>query len=167
MRTVLLFSGGWDSAAAYYETQIMDPELMFISYGQKYMMNELNAAKLFGEENGEEILLAELDLSHDQERRNFFFITEMKRLGYDRVIVGSRNIHPLFDKYKDSNWWSLRKFGKLMNIEIVQPIVGWNKRKIVKHVQRFYPHRLYNCYANNTDLWVCGCPNCKEMRTIL
>lgn len=167
MKTALLFSGGWDSVACYFETLHLNPDLLFFFYNQTYQTNEAKSARQFADYYREELIEKFVDLVHDQERRNFYLIAEAKRLGYERVILGSRNFIPLFDRYKDSNWWSLKQFGKMMNVEVVLPITGWSKEKIVRRVRKEYPHRPYNCYANSINFTTCTCPNCKEMRQIL
>lgn len=167
MKTALLFSGGWDSIACYFETLHLNPDLLFFFYNQNYQTNEVKSARQFADHFREPLREQFVDLVHDQERRNFFLIAEAKRLGYERVILGSRNVLPLFDRFKDSNYYSLKAFGRLMNVEVVLPITGWNKRKIVQRVRREYSARPYNCYANRLDFLDCPCPNCAEMRKIL
>lgn len=167
MKTALLFSGGWDSIACFYKTEHLDPDLLFFNYNQIYAQKELDSAVLFARFFEIPLRIQKLELVHDQERRNFFLIAEAKRLGYQRVIVGSRNLIPLFDKYKDSNWSSLKLFGKMMNVEIVLPVTGWSKRKIVRVVQERWAYRPYNCYSNGNNFDTCACPNCAELRKLL
>jgi hypothetical protein len=167
MRTCLLFSGGWDSAAAFYASKKKISDLLFIDYNQTYLKNELESCTKFAEYNNQILVVSKLDLKDDIEGRNFYFLMEAKRLGYTHVVMGTRNILPLFDRFKDSNWFSIKLFCRLVNINFVLPILFWNKRKIVSYVKSKYPHSLYNCYYNNNDVTICTCVNCLEMRRIL
>jgi 7-cyano-7-deazaguanine synthase in queuosine biosynthesis len=166
MKTAILLSGGWDSAACFLLNQDIEADLIFINYGQIYLENELRAAEAFSGFFKRDLRVVNLNLSHDQERRNFFFISEIKRLGYGHIIIGSRNLIPLFDRYRDSNWVSLKLFGYLMRIRVDLPITGWGKRKIITFVQKKYPKALYNCYQNKNDFRVCDCQNCREIRSL-
>lgn len=167
-RKAILISGGWDSAACYF--QLHDPntyDLIFFSYGQLYVRNELSAAEDLSSFLKRRLYVLYLDLRHDQERRNFFFISEIKRLGYEEIVIGSRNLIPLFDKYRDSNWLSLKLYGWLMNIKVRLPITGWRKKKIILKVRSSYQGQIYNCYENRQDHLTCPCVNCREVRSII
>ena len=166
--TALLFSGGWDSAACFYleKKRGESPHLLFVDYGQIYERNERHAADEFAKRNDAFIAHAHLGLVHDQDRRNFFLLAEAKRLGYDTVICGSRNILPWFDKYRDSNWLSLKLFSILMNVRVRLPVVAWPKRRIVHYVRQNYSGPIYNCYLAKDDFRLCPCPNCAEQREI-
>lgn len=165
MKSALLLSGGWDSAACFFKTNVDD--LVFFSYGQRYCLKEMIAAIRLCESAGRRLMVFNLNLGHDAERRNFLMLAAMKQNGYGRVVVGSRNVLPQFDRYKDSNWWSLKSFGHLMNMQIELPITGWTKRRVVKFVQQHYAKPLYNCYNDSAeDDATCQCPNCVEMRSL-
>jgi 7-cyano-7-deazaguanine synthase in queuosine biosynthesis len=176
VKSCILFSGGFDCIAAVIKIKkysihnygdIPEPDLLFFNYSQTYFENELNTAKKFAKEIGMNLVVKEINLEHDQERRNFYFIAEAKRLGYQTIITGNRNIHPLFDKYKDSNYFSIKKFAKLMNVEVILPVLAWPKRKVVNYIKRNNIKTIpYNCYNNSTDFINCNCPNCKELRKI-
>lgn len=167
-KKVILISGGWDSAACFFQLKNPDDyELIFFNYGQNYLKNELATAERLSRFLKRALLVVNLDLHHDQERRNFFFISEIKRLGFEEIVIGSRNLIPLFDRYRDSNWLSLKIFGWLMNIRVRLPITGWGKRRIIKFVRKFYRGPLYNCYENRQDYLTCPCVNCRELRSII
>lgn len=164
MKTCVLFSGGWDSAACALIHRDLKPDLLFISYGQTYNDYEKGAASIFAHALGFAIHFRSLDLYHDHPRRNFYLIAEAKRLGYEQIIVGSRNILPITDKYKDSNWLSLKLFGALMGVKVKLPVTGWSKRKIVQTVRKTYCGALYNCYNNLNDISNCTCVNCTKIK---
>ncbi len=164
MKTCVLFSGGWDSAAAALWHYNLKPDLLFISYGQTYINKELLSAKDFAQAIGLKLHTKSLDLSHDHPLRNLYLILEAKRLGYDRIVFGSRNLAPLFDKYKDSNWLGLKIFSWLMKVDLKLPVTGWPKRLIIWYVRRHYKKPLYNCLQNKQDYKSCDCKNCLEIR---
>ena len=163
----VLFSGGWDSVAcALMYKDSHNPDLLFVNYGQNYLLNEVRSAKAFAEHQHMRLIQKQFPLQHDQERRNFYLMSFAKLQGYETIIMGSRNFIPLFDKYKDSNWWSLKRYAAMMNVEVLLPITGWDKKRIVSYVRDLYPNRPYNCYANSADFRSCKCPNCTELRNI-
>lgn len=165
MKEVILFSGGYDSMAV----AIMNPDidLLFIDYDQSYRAKEMEVVLKYRDQHRRNILFTNLKLGHDQERRNYYFLLEAKRIGYDIIYTGNRNILPWFDKYKDSNWFNLKIFAKLINIKIKMPVIGWSKRSIVEYCREnekiITP---YNCYHNNDDYKLCSCRNCEELRKL-
>lgn len=166
MKSCILFSGGWDSIAVALKIRGID--LLFFNYGQTYYENELAACVKFSTPLSANLIVRDLVLEHDIERRNFYFLMEAKRLGYDCVYTGNRNIAPIFDKYKDSNFISIHLFAHLCNIKVKMPIMGWGKRRIVKFILKDNPyHTPYNCYHNNDNYKTCKCPNCVELQGIL
>ena len=131
MKTCVLFSGGWDSAACALIYRHFDPDLLFFSYGQNYCENELAAAQRFAQKTGMTIIRNTLELCHNHPRRNFYLISEAKRLGYGQIIIGSRNLTPLMDHFRDSNFIALRLYGLLMGVSLRLPITGWIKPWVV------------------------------------
>lgn len=162
----MLLSGGWDSAACFLIHQRRDMDLIFFNYGQIYKDNELRCAEAMAKKFERQLRIIKLDLTTDFAFRNLIFLIYLKQYGYKEVIVGSRNLIPLFDKYKDSNWFSLKMFGWFLKIKVTLPITGWNKSKIIKFVKQRYSNDLYNCYNNLSSL-ECDCFNCKEMKIIM
>jgi hypothetical protein len=53
-------------------------------------------------------------------------------MGYDEVIIGTRNIFPLFDKYKDSNWLNIKLYQYLHGCYINMPLIGNFKFQVIK-----------------------------------
>lgn len=160
---VVLFSGGWDSTLCALKHP--NAELLFVNYGQNYVDQELKTAQKIAEELNKKLIVVSIYLGHDAKNRNFNLIMIARGLGFDKIIVGVRNLFPAFDKYKDSNWWSIFKFGRDNNINIKTPIIGYKKKFIVKGVLKKIKTMPYNCYKNNeVD---CDCVNCVEMRNIL
>ena len=165
MKKCILFSGGWDSVAVALMEK--EADLLFFNYGQTYFLNELEVADSFAKKHNRNLIVKTLDLKHDIERRNFYLILEAKKLGYQKVFTGNRNILPIFDKYKDSNWLTLKILGHLSNLKIVMPIAGWGKKRIVKFVLNNSEITPYNCYNNLKNYRVCECQNCREIKEIL
>ena len=165
----VLFSGGWDSIAATLRIlrKGITPDLLFVNYGQIYFDQELKVCNEFAEEFELNLRVIQLPLEHDMERRNFYLINEAKRLGYEMLYTGNRNIAPIFDKYKDSNFLSIKAFAYLMNIKIKMPVLLWPKRLIVKYCQKYFSGIPYNCYKAKDNYLECDCPNCKELQRIL
>jgi hypothetical protein len=166
MNQCILFSGGWDSAAIAVMNLKTKPDLLFVNYGQKYFENEADAALKFAKYFGMTLIMISLPLEHDHPRRNFYLISEAKRLGYDEIFIGCRNLFPFMDKYKDSNWFSVKLFGWLMGVKIRTPIAGWMKRRVLTKVMGVYPDLLYNCYSNLNDFKKCTCQNCTEFKKL-
>lgn len=165
MKTCILFSGGWDSVAVALIEK--DADLVFFDYGQKYYHNEAKTALKFAEEHGRTLTIRGIPLEHDIERRNFYLILEAKKMGYQKIYTGNRNLIPLFDKYRDSNWLTLKILALISNLKIKMPIVGWDKKRIVKYVLKNTRVRPYNCYENKSDPELCKCVNCLEITSVL
>lgn len=166
MKTCVLFSGGWDSAAAALLTKDQKPDLLFFNYGQIYYEQEIIAAKKFADNFNLILIQKLLPIGHDAERRNFYFVLEAKKLGYQKIITGNRNIFPWFDKYKDSNWLSLKILAWLMNVKICMPIIAWPKSWIIAYVEALHSSPMYNCYFAKNDFKTCSCVNCKEFKKL-
>jgi 7-cyano-7-deazaguanine synthase in queuosine biosynthesis len=164
MTSCILFSGGWDSVAV--ALKIPKADLLFINYGQIYLENELKIAREFAIKHNRVLYIHKMNLSHDIERRNFYLILEAKKLGYSSIYTGNRNILPLFDKYKDSNWLTLQILAYLSNIKLYLPIVGWSKYRIIRYVLSHTNLIPYNCYNNENNIENCSCSNCRELRKI-
>lgn len=64
------------------------------------------------------------------------FISTLTQLGYDEVIIGTRNLLPFFDKYKDSNWFNLKIYQYLLGVYINAPLIGLFKKQIKKKCQQ-------------------------------
>lgn len=170
MKTAVLFSGGWDSAACVIKLMERGEQfdLFFVNYGQTYVDNERAAVSKFITHFGlQAVERTARHIRHDQPGRNFMFIAEAAADGYERVISGSRNVLPWFDKYRDSNWVALKLFAWSLKIRIELPVVGQSKRRIINTVRQSYPHQMYSCYANKTDLTTCNCVNCMEIKHLL
>ena len=59
-------------------------------------------------------------------------IVDMKAMGYNEVIIGTRNLLPIFDKHGDSNWFNLKLLQHLCGIYINMPVVGLFKWQVIK-----------------------------------
>ncbi len=167
MKYAVTISGGYDSAAAYIKwSDKKECDFIFFNYGQKYYENELKCALSFANFFKKQLIIINLNLGHNCERRNFHFISKLKLLNYDVVIMGNRNILPIMDKYKDSNLLNIKLYSYLMNIKVILPIIGYTKRKIIK-ILKLYNLNFYNCYLNKDDYKKCSCINCIELKKVL
>lgn len=172
MKTSVLFSGGWDSCAAYLKHRKAFPDspidLLFFDYGQNYLEKEGVSAQDFANFVAAPLVEHKIpNMVHDNERRNFLFLAEAKKLGYSRVILGVRNVLPIFDRYRDSNYVGIKLQAHLLNMVAELPICGWRKSRVVEYVQKSgYSNRPYNCYNDRLDFENCPCRNCEEMRNL-
>lgn len=129
-KKALLLSGGADSIACFMLEK--DYDCFFFSYGQHYCEKEYRCAKRICEQNEIPLTTIHVPWQHDVRNRNYMMVMELAKRGYDEVIIGSRNLFPLFDKYKDSNWFSLKLYQYLLRIYINTPLVGMTKRSVIK-----------------------------------
>ena len=129
-RRAVLLSGGMDSVAATLIEFDKDIDLIYFNYGQVYHHLEYPHAELLANKLNKELIIINRNWGTDIENRNYYLISEIKKLGYDEVIIGTRNILPIFDKYKDSNWFNLKVYQYLIGIYINTPIIGLFKFQI-------------------------------------
>lgn len=135
-KRALLLSGGADSIACFFIENNNDIDLIYFNYGQVYHKDEYPHALKLAEKFNKELIVIEKDWGQDAENRNYLFLIELKRMGYDEVIVGTRNILPLFDKYKDSNWFNLKLFQYLFKIYVNMPLIGQFKWQIKNKIEK-------------------------------
>ena len=129
MRAVL-FSGGTDSVLAAWIERGLDYDLVYFNYGQEYHELEFKAAKKSAKLLDKRLIVVKRNWEHDIENRNYYLISEIKKMGYDEVITGNRNLLPVFDKYGDSNWFNLKLYQYLIGIYINMPLIGLFKLQI-------------------------------------
>lgn len=143
MKTALLLSGGYDSVACLIKYRNAD--LFFFNYNQSYLEQELKSVKYIERELLKPVQIIKKDWHTDIKNRNFLMIAELNSLGYNKIIIGTRNLIPLFDKYKDSNWLSLKILSLLFRIKIKMPLVGMSKKEIIAIVKtEFDIKKLYS-----------------------
>lgn len=162
-------SGGFDSGCLpFIIKDTINIDFIFFNYNQGYLKKELQKAeKLAGIFNKKLIILTIPEMKHDQERRNFLFLSELKKLQYTSVTMGNRNILPIFDKYRDSNFLELKIFAYFLNLKLSLPITGWSKNKVFYFLQNEANYfDFYNCYNNEDDYNTCSCVNCFERREL-
>jgi len=138
-KKVLLLSGGADSIACAELERNYD--CIFFHYGQRYAEQELACAIEYCNKQNLYLNIIHVAWAHDIPNRNYYMIAECIRLGYDEVIIGTRNVLPIFDKYKDSNWFSLKLYQHLMRVYINMPVIGNFKFQIIKKTNR---HKFYS-----------------------
>lgn len=142
-RCVVLFSGGWDSTyclelAARRKEEGITP--LFFDCGQPYAEQEREAV---------------LDITNYVQMRSRLVCVDIKpglamqpngcfparnrillslaAVGRPRCIYfGSRNVLPIFDRYKDSNWWFARQMSRALEVPILTPCVAMSKEKIIR-----------------------------------
>jgi hypothetical protein len=129
-RKVLLLSGGADSIACAEIERNYD--CIFFDYGQKYLSSELECAVEYCNKKNLKLQIIKTEWGHDCKNRNYLMITKILQLGYDEVIIGTRNLFPFTDKYKDSNWFNLKMLQYLYGIYINMPLIGKLKYQIIK-----------------------------------
>ena len=134
-KKVLLLSGGADSIACAELEK--DYECIFFDYGQSYCNKELKCAIEYCNIKGIDLKIEKRNWHTDIKNRNYYLIAECIKLGYDEVIIGTRNIIPLFDKYKDSNWFNLKMYQYLTKTYINMPLIGNLKFQVIKKTNHF------------------------------
>lgn len=138
-KKALLLSGGMDSIVCGLIEK--DYDIIFFDYNQSYLDEEYRCAKLFADRIKKEIKIIKQNWHTDIQNRNYYMIAEVKKMGYDEVIIGTRNIIPLFDKYKDSNWFNLKLYQYLIKIYINMPIIGnfkWQVKRKLDNYCEYY-----------------------------
>jgi hypothetical protein len=147
-KKALLLSGGMDSVAcALIES---DFDCIYFNYGQAYHKKEYPMAVEMAKTLNKDLIVIKKKWHTDIENRNYYLIAEIKKLGYDEVIIGTRNILPLFDKYKDSNWFNLKIYQYLMGIYINMPLIGNFKFQIKNKLNKY--DKYYSTESYNHDL---------------
>ena len=133
MEKVITISGGFDSGCLpfLFLKKIEEYDFLFFRYNQIYLDFELEKATLFSTEFGKKLIIVDCPLlQHDHSRRNFIFVSKLKELNYSEVVMGNRNIFPLWDHYRDSNWCYLKMVGFLFDIKVTLPLFGWSKGRV-------------------------------------
>lgn len=149
MKTALLLSGGYDSVLCYFLLNNLDLDLFFFNYGQSYIEQELKSVKELSLFINKDFIVIDKSWYNDIKNRNFLMISELVSLGYNKIIIGSRNFLPLFDKYKDSNLLTLKLFSFIMRIKIITPLVLYPKWLIKNKLKKYYPlEKLYTTENN-------------------
>lgn len=138
-KKALLLSGGMDSIACALLEK--DFDCIYFNYGQVYHDLEYPHALAMAKHLGKELIVIEKEWRTDIPNRNYYMIAEIKRMGYDEVITGTRNVLPFFDKYKDSNWLNLKLYQWLTGIYINMPLIGnfkWQVKNKLKGYKSYY-----------------------------
>lgn len=142
-KKALLLSGGADSIACFMIEK--DFDCFYFNYGQKYHSKEFECAQKICKKYGKELNVIECYWGHDAKNRNYLLISELSKKGYDEVIIGSRNLFPFFDRYKDSNWFNIKIYQYLLRIYINTPLIGQFKKQVIKKCkgEEFYSTENY------------------------
>lgn len=138
-KKALLLSGGMDSVACALIEK--DFDCIYFNYGQKYHSKEYPHAVEMAKKLGKKLIVINKDWHTDIQNRNYYLIAEIKKLGYDEVITGNRNLFPFLDKYKDSNWFNLKMYQYLIGIYINMPLIGafkWQVEKKLNNYKKYY-----------------------------
>lgn len=138
-KKVLLLSGGTDSIACGELEK--DYDCIFFDYGQSYLKEELSCAIEYCNKKNLILNIEKRNWHTDIKNRNYYLIAECIKMGYDEVIIGTRNIIPLFDKYKDSNWVNLKIYQYLTKTYINMPLIGNFKFQVIKKTNN---HKFYS-----------------------
>lgn len=148
-KKALLLSGGMDSVACAFIEK--DYDCIYFNYGQKYHEKEYPHAVALAKYLDKELIVIEKKWWTDIVNRNFYMISELKVLGYDEVILGTRNVLPFFDKYGDSNWFNLKLYQYLFQIYINMPLIGnmkWQVKNKLNGYTQYYSTENYTKDAN-------------------
>ena len=143
-RKALLLSGGMDSVACAFIEK--DFDCIYFDYGQIYHSEEYPYAQQLANQLGKVLFVIKRNWWTDIENRNYLMISELKVMGYDEVIIGTRNVLPLFDKYGDSNWFNLKVYQYLVGIYINMPLIGnmkWQVKKKLNKYNKYYSTENY------------------------
>ena len=138
MKHCVLLSGGYDCVAVMNYAP-KDADLIFFEYGQLYLEQEREAVANIEARTGRTVKRYRLEIPHNAKARNFTFISYVVSMGYDVVWTGTRNVLPLFDKYKDSNWFTLKRFARILRARVRMPVVALPKSAIRLLAARIIP----------------------------
>lgn len=143
-KKALLISGGYDSVAILELIDKSQYDYYFFNYGQSYFKQEEKAIKEVEKYYGINITPIRTTWSTDIKNRNFLMISRLQELGYERVSCGSRNIIPLFDKYKDSNYVILKIYGWIHRMIVETPVAFMTKKQIINLIPKDLIDKLYS-----------------------
>jgi hypothetical protein len=146
-KRALLLSGGMDSIACAMIER--DFDCIYFNYDQEYHDLEFPKAKQMADLLDKELIIITKKWGTDIQNRNYYLISEVKKLGYDEVIIGTRNLLPIFDKYKDSNWLNLKIFQYLIGIYINMPLIGLFKWQIKSKLNGYNDYYSTENYKKN------------------
>ena len=143
VQAVVLFSGGWDSTLCLIEALDRYERVVpaFIDYGQPYLAEEQAATDAIAVRFGIIDDLVEIKLpgitrigGTFTNRNRTLLVAALSRVPAPVVYFGSRNLLPIFDKHKDSNWWWARKQARSLSRKVKTPCVGLPKWLIIRRV---------------------------------
>jgi len=139
MAGLVLFSGGWDSTCCLLVTP--DPTALFLRYGQPYEDQEAKAVREITEVLGiplidQSVPSINMDTTGKFFNRNEKLLLHAASQYSGPVVLGCRNVLPMFDKFKDSNWVWARRMARVHGLDVRVPLVGWPKWLIRHRVSR-------------------------------
>jgi 7-cyano-7-deazaguanine synthase in queuosine biosynthesis len=143
-KKALLISGGYDSVAILEMIDKKKYDYYFFDYGQSYSKEERNAITQVEKYYNIKIETIKKKWHTDIRNRNFLFINTLQELGYQTICTGSRNVLPLFDKYKDSNYVNLKLLAYVNRIVIETPLTFCTKKQIIKKIPKELITKLYS-----------------------
>ena len=127
----VLLSGGCESTGcllrAMEEFSRTDIICYFFEYGQPYLKQERAAVFALQKQLGfvlSVIKLTEVERTKKVfKNRNEIFIRSVAKDLPDAIWFGCRAPLPMFDTYKDSNWWFAHKLSRSIGIKIRTPFI--------------------------------------------
>lgn len=142
----LMLSGGYDSVAILeiIKKYKYEYDYYFFDYDQSYIKEEMEAIKNVEDYYGIKVKTIKKNWGTDIKNRNILMINHLNSIGYDTIASGSRNIIPLTDKYKDSNYLSLKLLQYVMRVNIELPLVLFSKKKIIELIPKDLIGKLYS-----------------------
>jgi 7-cyano-7-deazaguanine synthase in queuosine biosynthesis len=160
---ILLVSGGNDSLYIYHKYNKQKHfKLIYIDYGQKYIMDELKRVPW----DTEVIKIQPLIIEKNGfvRGRNLNFLIEIAKLYRDATIYMGSNKDDIFP---DNNKYYLEKACWVINksynteISVILPLQSRTKPEIMTYIKK---HKIssYSCYKGGTP---CGkCKACKSVK---
>jgi hypothetical protein len=140
-KRAILLSGGMDSIAALNIENTDNLDLFFFDYNQEYKDLEIkHALKAAKKINKKLTIIKKSDWEHDIQNRNYYMMSELKKMGYEEVVIGTRNFLPIFDKYGDSNYINLKIYQYLFNIYVNMPLIGLFKFMIKNKIENGFTY---------------------------
>lgn len=127
----VLLSGGYESVGCLLRALEKHPKTdivcYFFEYGQPYLKQERAAVFALQKQLGFVLSVVRLtDMQRSDKvfkNRNEIFIRVAASDMPDAIWFGCRAPLPVFDPYKDSNWWFAYKLGRQLKVKIQTPFI--------------------------------------------
>lgn len=169
MKSIVLLSGGLDSAVAYH---LIEGERIsiFFDYGQPNRSRELEATYLIDSRRFHVAIPELFTVDDDVIARNAIFLAHAvnfaARLDADQIVTGLRD-----GPFVDTQAGFLAGLEGLLgavahkDLKFIHPVYYNSKSEVIAKAKEFGIHDLtYSCFRSNTP---CGeCPTCMEIKRV-